>query len=144
MEIRMERCLNLRQTAEYLGVSERHVYYLVDMGSIEAWKVGKLWRFFRGAVDQYAGGKYHRRTYKNSARHSDRGRGGNLFELFYGNNYTADKKRKTLRLPGKRRIQPMEHQPSGHAQIPGGKHKHLGKSRNILPLQLEFDFGIVI
>jgi excisionase family DNA binding protein len=42
--------------ADFLGVSVRHVYYLIDMSYLEAVKVRKSWRLYHGEVERYAGG----------------------------------------------------------------------------------------
>ncbi|QQO10111.1 helix-turn-helix domain-containing protein [Breznakiella homolactica] len=64
-------CLTLQETARYLGVEERHVYYLAEMGYLEGWKIRSEWRFYKGAVERYAGGTDIKRINGKSSRYSD-------------------------------------------------------------------------
>jgi excisionase family DNA binding protein len=137
----MIECLTVQQAADFIGVNKRHVYYLVDMGSIEAFKVGKLWRFYREAIDRYVRSKNVRRTYQRAAGHPDDRRSGDLFELFYGNHNPADKTGRYRSLPNPRRVQPVEYQQGGFSQVSIKKHKPVRpKSKYISPLQLELCF----
>jgi len=45
--------LNIKQVAEYLGVSEKTVYRLLDKEEIPAVKVGRQWRFYMGDVESW-------------------------------------------------------------------------------------------
>jgi excisionase family DNA binding protein len=140
--------MSLQQAADYMGVKERHIYYLVDMGSLEAWKVGKLWRFEREAVDRYVRGKYVRRTYKKSSRYFNNGGNGFLFELLDRNGSPTHKEREDQRIPHQRRLQPLEHKQVGPHKLPVKPLKPVEKSgskaRYKRPVQEEFDFGIAV
>ena len=48
--------MNLKQAAEYLGVSERTVRTKAKAGSLPGQKVGRDWRFNRSALDVYLTG----------------------------------------------------------------------------------------
>jgi len=45
--------LNIKQLAEYLQLSQRTVYRLVERGDLPAVKVGGQWRFRRATVDEW-------------------------------------------------------------------------------------------
>jgi excisionase family DNA binding protein len=45
--------LTTKQLAEYLQLSERSVYRLLDQGDIPALKVGGQWRFRKSALDEW-------------------------------------------------------------------------------------------
>jgi PTS system nitrogen regulatory IIA component len=49
----MPDLLTTRQLAEYLQLSERSVYRLLEQGEIPALKVGGHWRFRKTAVDEW-------------------------------------------------------------------------------------------
>lgn len=49
----MSEVLTTRQLAEYLQLSERSVYRLLERGEIPAVKVGGQWRFRKSAVDEW-------------------------------------------------------------------------------------------
>lgn len=49
----MPDLLTTRQLAEYLQLSERSVYRLLERGEIPALKVGGQWRFRKSAVDEW-------------------------------------------------------------------------------------------
>ena len=49
----MPDLLTTKQLAEYLQLSERSVYRLVERGEIPALKVGGQWRFRKSAVDEW-------------------------------------------------------------------------------------------
>jgi excisionase family DNA binding protein len=124
-----------------MGVKERHVHYLVDMGSIEAFKVGRLWRFYRGAVENYVGSKYVRKTYRRVACNSNNSRGGGFFELLGGNNPPVNPAGGLVRLPDAGGLQPLEYKPDGLHQIPIKKYKPIRpRTRPVSPFQLEFCF----
>jgi excisionase family DNA binding protein len=36
--------VSVQQAATYLKTSVRHVYYLISMAELEAWKIADLWR----------------------------------------------------------------------------------------------------
>jgi excisionase family DNA binding protein len=44
---------NVNQTASFLGLSLFRVYYLLGMGEIEAYKIGRAWRVMPGNVKEY-------------------------------------------------------------------------------------------
>lgn len=48
-----EEILTLRQVAEYLKVTERTLYRLVQEGQLPAFKVGNSWRFRRDDLDRW-------------------------------------------------------------------------------------------
>ena len=45
--------LNVRQAAEYLGISADTVYDHAGKGKIPGWKIGKLWRFRRSVLHRW-------------------------------------------------------------------------------------------
>src|SRR5690606_11981695 len=49
----MSEVLTTKQLAEYLKLSERSVYRLLERGEIPAVKVGGQWRFRKSAVDEW-------------------------------------------------------------------------------------------
>jgi len=48
-----EDILTIRDVAEYLKVTEKTVYGLVQKGKIPGFKVGGQWRFKREDIDQW-------------------------------------------------------------------------------------------
>ena len=67
----MDGCLTLQETAEYLGVDDRHIYYLAEMGYLEGWKIRSSWRFYKGVVDYYARGTDQKRINKKPSGNHD-------------------------------------------------------------------------
>ena len=49
----MSDILTLKETAEYLRVSEQTVYNMIKDRRIKAYKVGREWRFFRSDIMEY-------------------------------------------------------------------------------------------
>lgn len=49
----MSEVLTTRELAEYLKLSERSIYRLLERGEIPAFKVGGQWRFRKSAVDEW-------------------------------------------------------------------------------------------
>jgi len=45
--------LSVKQAAHYLGLEPHQVYYLLNMGEIEAVKLGQLWRLVYKSVVEY-------------------------------------------------------------------------------------------
>lgn len=45
--------LNLEETAQYLRVSNQTVYNMIKSGRINAYKIGREWRFLRGDIIAY-------------------------------------------------------------------------------------------
>jgi len=123
----MERCLTVKEVADFLGCTERHVFYLIDMGSVECWKIGGIWRFYKGAVEQYAGSKNVRRINKKSPGYPKHEGGGGFLELFTADSVTVDRPRRSKGLSsGGGRLR-LEHQPGRSFQIPVKKIKPVGQ-----------------
>lgn len=49
----MSDLMTMRQVKEYLTVSERTVYRLMDDGELTPFKMGKSWRFDKSDVEEY-------------------------------------------------------------------------------------------
>ena len=49
----MSDILTLKETAEYLRVSEQTGYNMIKDRRIKAYKVGREWRFFRSDIMEY-------------------------------------------------------------------------------------------
>lgn len=45
--------LSLREVAQFLGISESHVYKLSQSGELPAYKIGKLWRWDKGILETW-------------------------------------------------------------------------------------------
>jgi len=50
-----EDILTIREVADYLKVTERTLYRLVQDGKLPAFKVGNSWRFRRADIDAWIG-----------------------------------------------------------------------------------------
>jgi len=44
---------NVRQTSKFLNLTSTQVYYLLVMGEIEAYKIGKAWRVMPDSAKMY-------------------------------------------------------------------------------------------
>ena len=49
----MKEFLNLKEVAELFGVSERTIQREIETGKLEAFKVGRAYRFKREAIQRY-------------------------------------------------------------------------------------------
>jgi len=49
-----ERCLSVREVAEYLGVSEKLVRAEIERGRLPAYRVGRVYRVRESALDALA------------------------------------------------------------------------------------------
>ena len=49
----MEKMLNIRELARYLGFSEITIYRKAANGELPGMKIGRSWRFPREAVDEW-------------------------------------------------------------------------------------------
>ena len=49
--------MNLREVAQYLGVSRMSIYRYVKQGKIPASRVGKFWRFRKERIDEWLKGQ---------------------------------------------------------------------------------------
>lgn len=56
--------MNVKQSAEYLGCSERYVRWLFDTGQIKAGKVANQWRTKAAEIDEFvlSGGEVMTKT----------------------------------------------------------------------------------
>lgn len=52
---RLSISLDAKSAAEILNVSPRHLQRMAAQGKIPAFRVGKLWRFNRAAIERLAG-----------------------------------------------------------------------------------------
>ena len=50
-----EEILTIREVADYLKITERTLYRLVQDGRLPAFKVGNSWRFRRADIDAWIG-----------------------------------------------------------------------------------------
>jgi excisionase family DNA binding protein len=48
-----QRYLSVMEAATYLGLSPKTIYAWAEKGAMPAYKVGRVWRFDRGELDQF-------------------------------------------------------------------------------------------
>ena len=53
----LREVLDIRQAAEYLGVSDDTLYRYANEGSVPAFRLGNRWRFKRSLLDTWIGEK---------------------------------------------------------------------------------------
>jgi len=51
--IRDDRWLSVEQISEHLGVTKDSIYRWIEQKALPAHKVGKLWKFRKGEVDEW-------------------------------------------------------------------------------------------
>ena len=132
--------VSVQNAADYLNTSERHAYYLISMGKIEAWKVGGIWRLNEKEVESYAisiGNACQNDT--RAAGHPFGERDGGLPERVSGHGVPPHKIRRARGLPGGRGRPRVERATAGPASLSRKPLEPVksGKDR----LQPEFDFN---
>ena len=49
----MEKMLSIKETAEYLNVSTKTIYNLIERGDLKASKVANVWRIHPEDIEEY-------------------------------------------------------------------------------------------
>ena len=60
MIMSVNEVMNLDELVEYLRVSKSTLYKLAQRGHLPGKKIGKQWRFHKGAVDAWLKNKIHK------------------------------------------------------------------------------------
>lgn len=68
--------LTIREVADYLSLSQRTIYRLVEEGAIPAFKIGGQWRFEQAALEQWVRAEISHHHGSRRSRHAVSLQGG--------------------------------------------------------------------
>jgi excisionase family DNA binding protein len=94
--------LTVKKGAEFLEVDPRHLYYLIEMGEVEAVKIGCVLRILPEELKEYVGREAKRKYKKASCNFIYSGNGGFLF-CTLSDNLQTDSHRTITGMEGRRR-----------------------------------------
>ncbi len=104
----------VKKAAQYLGMEQYRVYYLLMMGEIESAKIGNVWRLSPEGVKDYDKRFPERNNRKAAGNFIYKGNGGLLFSCV-SDNLPSDTRGKASGMERRRRA--MVHSPKRHNKI---------------------------
>lgn len=115
----MNRCLTIGEVAYVLQCNPKHVYYLLCMGEIAAWKIRKVWRvpwMSLEGMDSYDYRRIEELDHRKTSDHLDH-QGNGFVPSLFGIDGPSDDMGKADRGVSRRRR--VEHKPRGSYSILG-------------------------